>query len=350
MKRILTFILSLISISAIAQIGGTRTYDFLNVPNNARVMALGGKMVSMRDRDLNLAYTNPALLSDSSDGNFAINYTNYLADISGGYIAYAKHYEGKATFSAGMHYMNYGKFDGRDETGAYTGEFTAGDYAFHLTGAKEKIIDNKILSYGTTLKFIYSSYEQYTSTGAAIDLGGHYFNPDKNLNVSLAVRNLGAQITTYTDGNREPLPMDIQLGASIKPQHMPFRFYAVAHSLQKPDLTFNNPNTRNQQIDLETGQPIEEKITLGDKIFRHFTFGTELSNNSGTFYLRAGYNHQRRSEMTVDVRKGTVGFSWGFGLKIRKLHLSYGSAAYFIGQATNQFSIITNLYDYKKKK
>jgi hypothetical protein len=90
-------------------------------------------------------------------------------------------------------------------------------------------------------------------------------------------------------------------------------------------------------------------MTMGDNILRHLTLGGEF-NLSRNFVVRFGYNHMRRKEMTQDQKKGTTGFSWGLGFRISKFHISYGSAAYFPGHNSNQFSLLMNLGEFYKKK
>jgi hypothetical protein len=43
-----------------------------------------------------------------------------------------------------------------------------------------------------------------------------------------------------------------------------------------------------------------------------------------------------------------VGFSYGFGIKISKFHLSYGRATYHLAGASNHFSISTNFSSFYK--
>ena len=50
-------------VASVAQIGGDNTYEFLNLVPSARISAMGGKMVPVRDNDLNLIFGNPALLN-----------------------------------------------------------------------------------------------------------------------------------------------------------------------------------------------------------------------------------------------------------------------------------------------
>ncbi|HEX3009536.1 MAG TPA: hypothetical protein VHO90_18170, partial [Bacteroidales bacterium] len=61
------------------------------------------------------------------------------------------------------------------------------------------------------------------------------------------------------------------------------------------------------------------------------------------FYVRAGYNYQRRKEMTIASKTGMVGFSFGFGIKISRFNIEYGRAAYHLAGASNHFSIGLNL-------
>ncbi|NJK85180.1 MAG: hypothetical protein HC906_03680 [Bacteroidales bacterium] len=69
---------------------------------------------------------------------------------------------------------------------------------------------------------------------------------------------------------------------------------------------------------------------------RHIILGTEFSL-SKNLVLRFGYNYRRRQEMKVDARTGTVGFSWGLGLRISKFHLSYARSAWHLAGSPNYF-------------
>lgn len=79
---------------------------------------------------------------------------------------------------------------------------------------------------------------------------------------------------------------------------------------------------------------------------RHVVVGGEFIPGNGNFSVRLGYNYRRRTEMQIASRKALVGFSWGFGLKISKLKLSYARATYSLAGATNHFTITTNLKDF----
>ena len=65
--------------------------------------------------------------------------------------------------------------------------------------------------------------------------------------------------------------------------------------------------------------------------------------------LRFGYNFKRRSELALDNKPGLTGFSWGVGFRVKKLHISYGSARYHLAGSSNHFTITTNLSEYYRK-
>jgi hypothetical protein len=81
---------------------------------------------------------------------------------------------------------------------------------------------------------------------------------------------------------------------------------------------------------------------------RHVIFNTELVF-SEKFQLRMGYNHQRRAELGPENRRAVTGFSWGVAIGVKKLTLSYGSAGYFPGIASNYFSVSRDLGGSKRK-
>ena len=89
-------------------------------------------------------------------------------------------------------------------------------------------------------------------------------------------------------------------------------------------------------------QPIDVKNTFGDKMLRHVIIGTELLV-SKSFHVRMSYNFQRRKELGIESKMGTVGLSWGFGFRISRFHLSYGRATYHLAGGSNHFSVTTNL-------
>ena len=324
-----------------AQLGGRSTYAFLNLTNSARVASLGGKTVSAWDDDLNLPFHNPSLLNDSMSEHLVLNYVNYFSDINYGYVSYARHIENVGNVAVGLHYINYGSFTAADQVGTITGEFRASEYALNLIWSRR--IDS-LFQIGVNIKPVYSVLEAYQSFGLLGDAGITYINRKKLFTAGLVLRNFGSQVKAYHDHNREPVPFEILLGISQKLEHAPFRFFVVAHNLQKFDLSYEDPGRKKFELDPISGEPLpENKLEIfGDKLMRHMIFGFEFLPIDH-FYLRAGYNYQRRQEMKISTHVAMVGFSWGFGLRISKFHLSYGRASYHLAGASNHFSVSTDI-------
>lgn len=345
-KLSLLVILSVISTLSTAQTGGDNTYEFLNLSSSARIAALGGKLVPVKDNDLNLVFTNPALLNTEMSKQLTFSGVGYFADIKYGYAAYAQDIKKLGSFAAGMHYVNYGDFTETDVTGQRIGEFKAAEYALNLSWARP--LYDSSLSVGTTLKTIYSSLEDYNSFGMALDIGVNYYLARRLLNVSLVAKNAGRQITYYTPGNNEPLPFEVMLGVSKKLAKAPFRFSVTYQHLEKFDLSYEDP-VKAAEVDPITGETTNEKITFGDKLLPHFIIGAELLL-SKNFHIRGGYNFQRRKELGVETKMSTVGLCWGFGFRISKFHFSYGRATYHLAGASNHFSLAANLGEFFTRK
>lgn len=348
MQKITVLILSLIwNTQAWAQIGGSKIYSFLNLPNTARVQALGGYAISLNDDDMNLGLQNPAILKPKMHNQAAFNYMRYVSDISTGYVGYAYSLDSVNNLAAGIQYINYGSFDGTNENAQQTGTFTGGEYNIHLSYSR-KI--NPFVRVGGTLKFINSNLEQYHSLGLAADVGVNYYNPANLLSVSGVISNAGIQLTTYTNEKRESLPLNVMLGFSKKFAHNPLRISIVAHHLNNPGkLLYDNVSRPGQNRDLATGQIVLDKITLLDNVAAHLNVSTELI--LGKFmYVGFGYNHLRRYEMKLNTTSKLAGFGWGFGIKLKKLQVAYGSAAYHAAYATNTFSFVFFINEFTKNK
>jgi hypothetical protein len=318
-----------------AQIGGEKTYQFLELTNSARIAALGGNQIALLDStDLNLPYHNPASLHKSMEDKVLVNYVNYIADINYGYASYAKSVSNIGNFALGIHYINYGEFLESTEFGELTGsEFKAAEYAFHIIYSN----NYKRLNYGAALKPILSVFESYQSFGLAADFGISIASKSKYTNVSLVARNVGSQITTYyEDGNYEKIPFNLQAGISRRLKHAPINLAINLQYLNKWDLGTPVPGENDEELDF-----FEREESFGKQIMRHIVFGAEILP-SENFIIRAGYNYQRRQELKFGERPGMVGLSAGFGLKIKRFRLDYAISQYHLAGSSNLFSLTIN--------
>ena len=324
-------------LTSTAQIGGESTYQFLELTNSARVAALGGTQIALHDTtDLNLPYTNPALLHKAMDNRVLVNYVNYLIDINYGYASYAKSYDGIGNFALGMHYINYGDFKEATELGELTGNnFTAAEYALNIIYSN----NYKRLKYGAIIKPILSSFESYQSFGIAADLGVSFTSKTGLTNVALVASNMGTQITTYYDnGNREKIPFNLQAGISRRLKHAPLIFSITMQNLSNWDLANPEPDPNS---DNETSI-FERDESFGKQIMRHTVLGIEILP-SKSFILRAGYNYQLRQELKFDDNASSVGFSFGFGVKVKRFRLDYANTRFHLAGSSNLFSLAINL-------
>jgi hypothetical protein len=326
-----------------AQIGGLSTFSFIKNSPSARISALGQSQIALKDDDLALGYTNPALLNPLMHKALTLNYESRLGGSNNSFVAGAFNIEKlKMTFSTGIFYDNYGTFKQTDEFGNLEGEFKAREYAIHV-GAGRQI--NERFSVGTNLKFISSQLESYGSYGLAFDLSGAYVNPEKKLGMTILLKNVGLQLKNYvSDGSRETLPYDLQIGFSKKLARAPFRFSLAAVDLLRWNIRYTNPLDNDVTL---LGEQATEPSSFSkgtDNLFRHLRFGGEIAlGKNENFRVRIGYNHQTRKEMTLQSIRSSAGFSFGAGVRVAKFRIDYGYAVQHLAGGRNHITLSTNL-------
>ena len=320
-----------------AQIGGIGVFKFLNLPNSAKVAALGNALPISTNAELNETFANPSLINESHQNALSLNYSNYVSDINFGAIQYGLKIKGNNTLSLGLLFVNYGDFEEYNENGTSTGNtFSAGDYLLNVGYAKswkEKIF------YGANAKLIYGSYDIYNSFAIATDLAVTYKDTSKNLAAGFVLKNIGYQLRSF-DQIRENLPFQIAFSYAQKLRFAPFKYHITYNNLQQFNLNYNNPNAT-EDIDLVTGTPKNVNNSFSNKLSRHFIFGTELLL-SQSFNLQAGYNLQQSKELNINGLGVLAGFSFGFSLHLKKLSLSYAHSTLNLAGSNNYFSLALN--------
>ncbi|GAA0890853.1 type IX secretion system protein PorQ [Fulvivirga kasyanovii] len=337
LKKIIAVVCLLVTCSiANAQVGGQRSYEFLNIPYSARVSGLGGVNVSLADVDINMAYNNPALTSDTLSGYLSFNYLSYFADIHSFSFIYQHDFGKYGAWFVGANHFDYGTIESFDDTGADLGELDAGETVIYL-GRSHKAGN---FTAGATLKFISSSITGYTSSAVAMDIGGVFMHPSRQLTAGLVFKNIGFVASEYTDSDAAKLPFDVQLGASFKPSHMPFRFSFTGYNLYQGDISY---------YDAAQMQAEDEPGTF-DKIFRHIVVGAELLLTKNV-NLRMGYNHLIRQELKLESTSGGAGFSFGLMFRVKAFEFAYSRGGYHAAGGSNNFTLTanTNLFFRKGK-
>lgn len=334
--------------STLAQSGGNGVFEFLNMPNSARIAALGGNFITINDDDITVSHANPSLISQRMHGSLGLSFVDYYTDINYGFAQYGHDFNKVGTFVGTLQFINYGTFTEADAAGVKYGEFTAGEYALNIGWGRWL---TPKFSIGSNFKAIYSSLESYGSFGLAVDVAGSYHNQESKFTASLIARNIGFQVVPYGNSTREPVPFELQAGLSKGLKHLPFTFSMLFTHLEKWDLRYDDPNNPSGGTDPITGEPVEvsgiEKFA--DNLMRHIVIGGEMKL-AKVLTLRASYNYLRRQEMKVPSKLSTIGFSWGFGIRISKFHISYARSAYHLVGSPNYFTLTFNLSEFGNKK
>lgn len=323
------FLMMSTTVSVFAQLGGNATYQFLNLMSSPRQAALGGKVITNVDYDVTQALYNPATINVEMDNQLALNYANHLGDIRYGTAAYAYTVDRRTqTFHAGVTYINYGNFEGYDENGNSTGDFTGNEAALSIGYALQ--IGFSDFYAGANVKLISSKLEQYNSFGAALDIGVIYINEYLDFNAALVVRNIGTQLTTYA-GLNEPLPFEIDFGMSQTLENVPIRWHLTLENLQQWPIATANPARATTDLN---GNQTQEKVGFLSQLIRHTLLGLELFPKKG-FNLRMGYSFRRAEELRIIDQRNFSGLSFGIGLKFNKLRFSYTHARYSLASNTS---------------
>ncbi len=335
-RFILTIVLFTISYWAQAQVGGQRSFEFLNIPHTARTVGLGGLNVSSPYEDVNLALSNPALASDSLVGMVSFNYLDYFADAAILSSVYQFKLSSDQLWFTGVNHVDYGEFDSFDATGAELGTVDAAETAITLGSSWKE--GNFTL--GASVKLLNSSIAGFNSVALVTDLGGLFVHPNKSFSAGLVVKNLGAILSDYSEAAESKLPFDVQLGATFKPKYMPFRFTFTGYNLSQADRAYFDQ--ANAAVD-------EEEPSAFDRVFRHMTIGAELLI-SKNLNLLAGYNHLVRQELKLEDTAAGAGFSFGLMFRIKAFEFAYSRGGYHAAGGSNSFTLTADTNSFFRKR
>ena len=312
-------------------------YEFASIPASARVAALGGVPLAITEPDLGIAATNPAFLPYIENQKVAADYVNYISDISIGHASYCfTNSRVPGTMAVGIQYLNGGRNTRYDVYGNEAGSFSTNEYAFHLSYGRRF---DSCFAIGATLKPVLSFVAGYSSVGLMADISASYSFNDGRTATSAMLRNAGSQLTAYNE-HYGRVPFEVLIAVSHQLEHAPFRLSVVLQQLQKYRLNADSDNPA------EPGSEVErDNITLpsfADNILRHCIFGVEAFPGKPV-NLRAGFNYQRRQELTLKDAPGLAGISLGFGLRLKRFSVEYAHARYTLAGSSNHFSVVVNL-------
>ena len=289
-------------------------YSFLRLPVSAHVAALGGDNITINDDDPTLIFHNPALIAGVTDKSLNLNYMTYMEGCKTASASFVKSYKERATWGVSAQYMDYGKMKQTTVENIDQGEFSAKDIA--LAGTFTYLLGNKV-SGGITARFISSTIGSYSSAAVAIDLGINYLNEETGLSLSAVAKNLGGQVKAYHD-EFERIPLDLQIGITKRLIGSPLRLSATLTRLNNWD----------------------------QGLIKHLAIGGDLLLGS-QFYVSAGYNFRRSSEMKINDSEGDsnhgAGVSLGGGIQLQRFKLNVGYAKYHVSASSLLINVTYSL-------
>jgi len=324
---------------ATAQItGGQYAFEYLRLSNSPHVSALGGISVADPANDISLAQQNPALMRPGLHNELELNYNAYYAGISVMNLQYGYHVEKiKTSFILAVQDINYGTFHETDQLGNVYGNFHASDYALSLGAARSY---GEHWRYGADIKFAHSALYDNTASAVVADVGVNYYDTSSLWDIGAVAKNMGGMVKKYTAGlPPEPVPFDLQLGISKRFKHIPLRLFATVHHLYEWDIRYDNPADVSSTNILGGSDTTSDKGShFGDKLFRHFIFGGELTIGKRVT-LTVSYNDLMRKELALQSATGVAGFAFGVGIDLTKFQVHYGRSYYHLAGAYNEIGI-----------
>lgn len=336
LKRLLPIAIVLKScVIAVSAQDGSTAYNFLNVTNSSKIYGLGGINITAIEEDISTIDQNPGLLGSEMDNQIQVNYMRYLGDSNFAGIRYGHAAGDYGAWAAAIQYFGYGTIKGADENGNLTGDFSPKDLSF--SGSYAHDLSDYVRG-GATVKFIYSSYEQYTAFAIATDLGINYYNPDRDLSLSFVVANLGGQVKRFNE-RYDRLPVDVRLGWAKSFGTLPVRFSITAWNLTKWKLPYYETG------DGTTTDEPELKDSFGSNLFRHLIFAADFVP-SEKFYISLAYNYKVRTDMSTYSRNFLSGFSVGAGLNVKRFGIGLAFAQPHSGATTLMLNLRLDINDF----
>lgn len=336
------FLVSIATLQVSAQVTNG-TYRALTDSNSARVVALGGLPLPVHDGDLQTVVFNPSAISPEMDNQISLSYVgDFNLGTNYGSAQYSHTFEKLGSFAASVQYYNYGTMQYASESAYVDGStFNVSDYAVTLGWGRE--LTDK-WSIGANLKYAGLQYEAGRAGAIGVDVAATYW-AYSDWAVTLAARNIGRQVfCKELNVSNKWLPFSLDLMASKKLNHLPLTIMLGYKDIQHWKKTFADP------LDLAGYyNPVTGEYTEPSKISQFFTnlgchlvVGGELALGKN-LVLRASYNYETHHNMGVPKQRSLVGFSAGFGLRIKMFQIDYARSRNNIVGSPNFLTIRVDL-------
>lgn len=294
-------------------------FPVLQLDPSARSAAMAGSDAAVSGPGSGVLFSNPALLTESSNDAVSFSYLNHLSDISAGWITYGKQFPKWGDFSAGIRYLSFGQFDERNELGEKTGTFSASDVALTVGGARAW---KNNIRYGASFSLMHASLASAGATATGIDAGVVLVDSTKRQTFSVSLHNLGVVLSSVGERS-DALPLDLRIGYTRRLAHLPLLLSLTGYRLHKMD-----------------GGP--SNVGALARILYHVRIGGEFQF-SESFRIRFGYNHRQHDELKVKSRLDMAGFSTGLGIRVSRFGFDYGYNSWSSLGSLHRLTIATTL-------
>ena len=300
------------ALPAVAEVNdqaGTSAFGFLALPQNARLVAMGGAGVAEAS-DPSAFQINPAGLSQQRMQRWSATYSDLFSGVQSGLVTYSRPLESETVLGLALTYLTSNDIPGRDAANQDLGTWGFSDLAFsasvgtRVVGGPDTLppdlrkrmhMQEFRLDAGLTAKGIYEKLNTYSATGIAADLGVLAHLPDDRTRIGLSALNLGTQTSAYIN-EKDPLPSAIVAGFRHALRGLPL--------LVAGDARF----------------PRDNKVRYGAGL-EALLFAQR--NRPAPLALRVGYNSQGRDLRTLAETSEVAGFSTGLGVRWKALELDY---------------------------
>lgn len=299
------------------------TFRALTDANSARVVALGGLPLPVHDGDLQTAVFNPSAISPEMNNQMTLSYVgDFNIGTNFATAQYSHTFEHLGSFAASVQYYNYGDMQYASESGYTDGStFNVSDYAVTLGWGREL---TDIWSIGANLKYAGLQYESSRAGALGVDVAATYWSYS-NWAFTLAARNIGRQLyceEMYLENKWLPFSLDFM--ASKKLDHLPLTIIMGYKDIQHWNKLYYDPLDLAGYYDPITGDYNEpsKAARFFTNLGCHLVIGGEMALGKN-LVLRASYNYETYRNMGVPEKRSLVGFSAGFGVKIKAFQLDY---------------------------